>query len=320
MKALIIGVGGQDGSYLAQLLLNNNYTVVGSSRNAELNDFSNLKKLNIFNNIELITIDIKNKQNIEKAIKDHKPNEIYNLSGQTSVGASFTDRVETYESIFLGTLNILESIKNVNTDIKFFSAGSGEVFGGNGENLSTETSTISPMSPYGSAKASSLYLVDSYRNSFGIFCSTGITFNHESPLRPDHFVTQKIIKTAFEISIGRKEKLSLGNIDIQRDWGWAPEYVSAMHLILQHNKPDNFIISTGKITSLKNFISLTFSFFNLDHNNFIEIDSSLIRQTDIEINGGNPNKIYNEIGWKSDLGIEDIVIKMCKNIENRIKL
>lgn len=315
MKALIIGISGQDGSYLAELLLKKDYTVIGTSRDSKASRFRNLESLDILQHLEILSVDIKNQKKIEKIIKDIMPDEIYNLSGQTSVGASFTDRVETYESIFLGTLNILESIKNVNTDIKFFSAGSGEVFGGNSENISTETSTISPMSPYGSAKASSLYLVDSYRNSFGIFCSTGITFNHESPLRPDHFVTQKIIKTAFEISIGRKEKLSLGNIDIQRDWGWAPEYVSAMHLILQHNKPDNFIISTGKITSLKNFISLTFSFFNLDYNNFIEIDPRFIRQTDIEINGGNPNKIYNEIGWKSDLGIEDIVIKMCKNIE-----
>jgi GDPmannose 4,6-dehydratase len=316
MKALIIGVGGQDGSYLAELLLNKNYNVTGTSRNVEYNKFDNLKILDIFNDIELISLDIKNQKSIEKTLQEQKPDEIYNLSGQTSVGASFEDRIETYESIFLGTLNILEAIKKINQNIKFFNAGSGEIFGGNNENISNEISVISPMSPYGAAKASSLYLVDSYRKSFNIFCSTGITFNHESPLRPEHFVTKKIVKTAFDISSGTKEKLSLGNINIKRDWGWAPEYVSAMHLILQQDISDNFIISTGKVTSLKNFIDITFSFFNLDYKDFLEIDPNFIRKTDIEINGGNPNKIYNEIGWKSNFEIEDIVNEMCKNIQN----
>jgi GDPmannose 4,6-dehydratase len=314
MKALIIGVSGQDGSFLSKYLLRKNYSIVGTSRDAKNADFNNLKKLNIFNNIEKISLNTQNLKDIERVIKLHKPNEIYNLSGQTSVGASFINRVETYNSIFISTLNILEAIKNTNRDIKFFNAGSGEIYGGNEVSISDESSIIAPMSPYGVAKASSQLLVDSYRKSFKIFCCTGITFNHESPLRPEHFVTKKIVKSAYSISKGLGDKLYLGNIEIERDWGYAPEYVVAMNLILNHKVPNNYVIATGKITSLKNFIKLAFSFFDLNYENYIEIDKELTRKTDINISGGNPKKIYEDIGWKSELSIEDIVIKMCEDL------
>ena len=317
MKALIIGISGQDGSYLAELLLKNGYLVIGTSRDLKKNNFSNLEKLNIFKEVSIVELNILDVAQVEKVIRKHKPDVIYNLSGQTSVGNSFEFVQETYQSIFNGTLNILDTIKSVNSSIKFFNAGSGEIFGGNSEKFSSEVSPIAPLSPYGVAKAASLHLVDNYRKSFDIFCCTGITFNHESPLRAEHFVTQKIIKAAHEISNRKKDNLILGNINIKRDWGWAPDYVNAMKIMMSADKPDNFVIATGVESSLKDFIDHSFKFFNLNYLDYLEVSDEFIRKTDFETNGADPSKINNVLGWKHSYGVNEIVFQMCKSYNYR---
>ena len=227
MKALIFGITGQDGSYLSRFLLKKGYEVHGVTRNI-LNISKNLEILKIKQFVSLHQVDMKEYKQIFKLVKNINPDEIYNLSGQTSVSASFLNRIDTHESIYIATLNILESIKNSNINCKFFNAGSGEIYGGNKEDISCEKSKIKPLSPYAVAKASSMYLTDNYRDSFGMHCSTGIAFNHESPLRPHNFVTKKIVLGAYNISKGNAEDLTVGNISIKRDWGWAPDYVEGM--------------------------------------------------------------------------------------------
>jgi GDPmannose 4,6-dehydratase len=228
--ALICGISGQDGAYLAQLLLNKGYRVVGTSRDVQMSIFSNLRRLGIFDKVELRSMATSDFRSVLQVIKQANPNEIYNLAGQSSVGLSFEQPVETHESIIVGTLNILEGIRFLNKEIRFYNAGSGECFGDTGGAIATEETPFKPRSPYAVAKSAAFWQVANYRESYGLFACSGILFNHESPLRPERFVTQKIIQEAKKISLDRRKKLRLGRIDIERDWGWAPEYVQAMWL------------------------------------------------------------------------------------------
>jgi len=259
MKALVCGIGGQDGAYLAQHLLNNGYEVIGSSRDAMAASFVNLEYLGIKDCITRISLAINDFRSILGAIIKYKPDEIYNLAGQSSVSLSFEQPVETMDSIVGGTLNLLEAIRFSGRDVRFYNAGSTECFGDTGEHPANEERAFSPKSPYGVAKSAAHWLVKNYRESYGLFACTGILSNHESQLRPERFVTQKIIRAAKRISAGSEEKVRLGNIEIVRDWGWAPEYVEAMHRMLQQDKPDDFIIATGRSVSLKYFIATVFA-------------------------------------------------------------
>ena len=260
MKALIFGIGGQDGAYLSKLLLSKGYSIFGTSRDLKLSHFPNLIKLDIKDNIKLFTLDIRDPKSVLKYIDMIKPDEIYNLSGQTSVSLSFQQPFETMESIAKATMNILEAIRVLNTNIRFYNAGSSECFGDTGNNHATELTPFNPSSPYGIAKATAHYLVKNYREAYNLYASTGFLFNHESPLRPQHFVTQKIISTAARINAGYKERLKLGNLSISRDWGWAPDYVDAIWRILRQPSPDDFVIATGKTTSLQQFVEKVFLF------------------------------------------------------------
>lgn len=315
MKALILGITGQDGAYLSALLLNKGYEVVGTSRGVTITSNHKLASLSIENKIKILTLNIKSYDEVKKIISTHRPDEIYNLSGQTSVAQSFTNPLEAYESIVNGTINVLEAIREVDTEIKYFNAGSGEIYGGNESDLSNEDSHIYPMSPYAAAKASALHIVRNYRDSFGIFASTGITFNHESPLRTSNFVTKKIIQHAYLISQSKCEHLELGNIEIYRDWGWAPDYVEAMHLMMQINNPEDLIISTGNISSLKNFIDLSFKYFGLNWKNYVKINDKFIRSTDVLINGGDPSRAKHVLGWQAKFLLKDIVNGMCESVQ-----
>ena len=310
MKALICGVSGQDGAYLAELLLSKGYTVYGASRDAQMSSFTNLVALGIRDKVTTVSLAINDFRSVLQIIQQVEPDEIYNLAGQSSVGLSFEQPVETLESTSIGVLNILESIRFTGRNIKFYNAGSSEVFGDTNGVAANEKTPFAPRSPYAVGKASAFWIVANYREAYGLFACTGILFNHESPLRPHRFVTRKIVAAACRIADGSGEKLKLGNIGIMRDWGWAPEYVDAMWRMLQLEKPEDLVIATGKPRKLEDFIGLVFSSFKLDWNKYLEIDPDLFRPSDILMGFGDPSKAQKILGWKAKYMLEDIVTRM----------
>lgn len=312
-RALICGVSGQDGAYLSKLLLEKGYEIFGGSRDAQVASFKNLSKLGIKDNVKLISINIIDFRSTLHTIMKIKPDEIYNLAGQTSVGLSFEQPVETLESISIGTLNILEAIRFSELPIKFYSAGSSECFGDIGNLCANEDTAFRPRSPYAVAKSTSFWEVANYREAYSLFACTGVLFNHESPLRPERFVTKKIISTACRIYRGSDEKLVLGNIEIERDWGWAPDYVEAMWLMLQQSVAEDFVIATGKTSSLKSFINVAFNRLGLNSEKYIVTDKSLFRPTDLRIGRSDPSKAYRKMGWKAKFTMEEVVISMIED-------
>jgi GDPmannose 4,6-dehydratase len=312
MKALILGVAGQDGCYLARLLLQKGYEVVGTSRDALAASFANLERLGIRKEVQTASAAINDFRSIATVIQRQKPDEIYNLAGQTSVGLSFEQPVEAMESIAQGTLNVLEAIRFLDGHIRLYNAGSGECFGDTGDTPADEQTAFWPRSPYAVAKSSAHWLVRNYRESHGLHACTGILFNHESPLRPQRFVTQKVVQAAARISAGNREKLHLGNISIRRDWGWAPEYVEAMWRIMQHDQPDDYVIATGRTESLEYFVSRAFAHFDLDWHEHVSVDESLFRPSDIATSSGNPAKAQTMLGWSAQTDVDGVIDKMCE--------
>ncbi len=321
-KALIIGITGQDGSYLTQLLLSKGYQVYGTSRDADTAMFSGLKRLGLYDKVKLFSMSLIDFRSVMQTILQIEPDEIYNLAGQSSVGLSFLQPVETLESISIGTLNILEVLRFHKLPTKFYNASSSECFGDTNGEPANETTPFRPRSPYAVAKSAAFWQVANYREAYNLFACSGILFNHESPLRPKRFVTKKIIETACKIFIGEEKILNLGNITIKRDWGWAPEYVNAMFSILQQNQPDDFVIATGKSTSLEEFVEKTFSFLKLDYKNYIQCDNNLIRPTDISISVGNPYKANATLKWKASYCVDDVIRMMLEDelMQRNLKL
>jgi len=311
MKALICGVGGQDGAYLARFLLEKGYDVVGTSRDSMVASFGNLRTLGIFDQVETVSMAINDFRSVLYTIKRHAPDEVYNLAGQSSVGLSFDQPVETMDSIAGATLNLLEAVRFVDKPIRFYNAGSSECFGDTGATAACETTTFCPRSPYAVAKASAHWLVHNYREAYNIFACTGILFNHESPLRPNRFVTQKIVQTAARIAQGSQEKLKLGNVAIQRDWGWAPDYVEAMWRMLSTDIADDYVIATGRTVSLEYFAEKTFAQFGLDLHEYVEVDPSLFRPADIMQGRGNPEKAWTMLGWCHAVDVDGVIANMC---------
>ena len=311
-KALICGVSGQDGAYLAQLLLEKGYTVVGTSRDAQVSSFRNLLRLGIREKIQYESLVPTDFRSVLQVISKTQPDEIYNLAGQTSVGLSFDQPVETLESIATGTLNFLEAIRFINVPIKFYNAGSSECFGDIGEHPADEQTPFRPRSPYAVAKATAFWQVANYREAYNIFACSGILFNHESPLRPQRFVTQKIVSAASRIANGSKEKLHLGNISIKRDWGWAPEYVEAMSLMLQQDQPDDYVVATGQSYSLEDLVARAFSCVGLEWKDLVVTDPSLLRPTDLAVSRGNPTKAKEKLGWQAQYKMPDVIKMMVE--------
>lgn len=308
--ALIAGVTGQDGAYLSRHLLQLGYRVVGTSRDAQSCDTRRLGRLGIANDIELVSLAPNDFRSVLKVLASIEPNEVYNLAGQTSVGLSFEQPVECMESIASATLNFLEVLRYLSLPARLFSAGSTECFGDTGGEPACESTAFKPRSPYGVAKCTAFWQVANYRDAYGLFCCTGILGNHESPLRPKRFVTQKIIQGVKAIKLGQIRELRLGNLDIWRDWGWAPEYVAAMHLMLQAEKPQDYLIASGITTSLLEFVQLAFAHAELDYRTHLVSDSSFMRPSDLRYSAMNPSKISEELGWKSRASPADIVQKM----------
>lgn len=319
MRALICGVGGQDGAYLARLLLDKGYEVIGASRDAMASSFGNLKSLGILEQITTASMAISDFRSVFQTLDKYHPDEIYNLAGQSSVGLSFEQPVETIESIAIGTLNLLEAIRFYGKPIRLYSAGSSECFGDTGEKPASEETPFRPRSPYAVAKTSAHNLVANYREAYSLYACTGILFNHESPFRPERFVTQKIIRTAARIAGGSSEQLKMGNINIQRDWGWAPEYVEAMWKMLQLDQPEDFVIATGKTVSLEFFIEYTFRFFGLNYRDYLVTNSDFFRPTDIHIGSANPEKANELLGWRAQLKVENVIENMCISSKNMIQ-
>ena len=312
MKALICGVSGQDGTYLAELLLGKGYEVVGTSRDAQTATFGNLARLGIAGRVQLESMAPQDFRSVLQVLRKVQPDEIYNLSGQSSVGLSFDQPVETLDSFITGTLNLLEVIRFLGRPVRFYNAGSGECFGESGVAGATEETPFRPRSPYAVAKAAACWLVTNYREAYRLHASTGILFNHESPLRPTRFVTRKIVASACRISRGGGEKLTLGNLHIRRDWGWAPEYVDAMWRMLQRDTAEDFVIATGQSHSLEEFVSAVFSGLDLDWRDHVVVSDALFRPTDISDGRGDAGKAERVLGWKAHLRMEDVVSKMVR--------
>ena len=315
-KALIIGVSGQDGAYLAQFLLEKGYEVCGTSRDHEVSQFKNLQALGIRDKVRLCSMVTSDFRSVITTLQNIGADEIYNLAGQTSVGMSFAYPVETFESISVGTVNILECLRLLKHPSRFYNAGSSEVFG-NTRTPADEDAPFSPRSPYATAKAAAHYTVANYRDAYGLFACSGILFNHESPLRLARFVTSKIVSTAVRIADGSKETLKLGNIDIHRDWGWAPDYVDAMWRMLQHDGPQDFVVATGVMHSLREFVDKTFDLLGLDSMDHVETDTSLLRPSDIECSVGYPRKAKDLLHWEATHNFTTIITKLIESERQR---
>ncbi len=310
--ALICGIRGQDGSYLAEFLLNKGYEVWGTSRDIGSGNFNNLSFLGIQGKVHLISMNTTDFISVFRVINEISPDEVYNLSGQSSVGLSFDQPKETIESIVLGMLNILEAVRESKKIVRIYHAGSSECFGNTKNKPANENTPFDPLSPYAIAKTTASMLVKNYRSAYGMHVSNGILFNHESVLRPERFVTQKILHTAKKIYEGSVEKLSLGRIDIARDWGWAPEYVEAMWIMLQQDKSDDYVIATGVTTTLEDFVSQVFGFYNLDWKDHVSHSKALVRPLDIRNSYADPSKAEKLLGWSASVKMPDLIGKLIQ--------
>ncbi len=311
-RALICGVSGQDGAYLARHLLSKGYEVVGTSRDAQMSSFRNLKWLGIDGRVQVESMAVTDFRSVFQVLLKTGADEVYNLAGQSSVGLSFQQPVETLESIALGTLNLLEAIRLVERPIRFYNAGSSECFGDTHGVAATEETPFRPRSPYAVAKSAAFWEVSNYREAYGLFACSGILYNHESPLRPERFVTRKVVAAACRIADGSKEKLHLGDVSIERDWGWAPEYVEAMWMMLQAPEPADYVIATGEVHSLENFVDRAFRAVGLEWREHVVLDSSLLRPTDLRRGLGDPSLAAKKLGWRARSKMPDVVRMMVE--------
>ena len=312
--ALIFGVSGQDGSYLADFLIKKNYSVIGVTRNKSKKNMYRLEKLKIFNKVKIIQGVALDQKFLNKIIKKYSSiKEIYYLTGDSSATDSFIYPHKSFESNTTGILNILLTIKKINKKIKVFYAASGQFYGNSKNNYYSEKSVIKPTTPYAIAKAAGYWLVKIFRENYDLYACSGILFNHESPLRSDEFVTKKIINVSKQIKKNNKVKLRMGNIDVYRDWGWAPEYVKAMWLMLQQKQPIDLIIGSGKKYSIRDFVNEVFKKMKIDKKNLITGTSKLIRKIDIQSYRANTTLSKKIIKWKTKITFKKIIHKMIND-------
>ena len=307
-RALVCGISGQDGSLLARLLVDKGYEVVGTSRDAEMSRFDNLARLGVRERVKVRSMTLNDFRSVLQVLTEVDPHEIYNLAGQSSVGLSFMQPVETLESIAHATLNLLEAVRFLGKPVRLYNAASGDCFGETSAAArATETSPFRPRSPYGVAKAAAFWEVANYREAYGIHACSGILFNHESALRPARFVTRKVVQAACRIAGGSGEKLMIGEISVKRDWGWAPEYVDAMWRMLQQNEARDFVIATGETHSLEEFIAAAFAAVGLDWREHTQTDPSLMRAADITESHADPSLAKALLGWQAKTRMSELV-------------
>ena len=315
--AIITGITGQDGAYLAQLLLSKNYQVVGVTKDASNINKSRLDYLSITDQIKLEKCCLTDKNDVINLLEKHQPDELYNLAAQSSVFKSYKEPILTLNFNILSVANLLESIRKTDRSIKFYQASSGEMFGNVNTFPITEDSTLYPVSPYAVSKCTSFWLTVNYRESFGMFCTSGISFNHESFLRNDDFVIKKILNTAFDIMAGRKSVLEVGNIDIKRDFGFAPRYVEAMYLMMQRKIPDHYILASGKSVSLRDVIFYIFDKLDIDRDNIL-INKKLFRPNEIMEIYGDASKAEKELNWRYEMSFFDVLdIIIAESLNNQ---
>ena len=314
-KALITGVTGQDGAYLSELLLGKGYEVKGITRDGSDIRTTNLSYLGILNDIELIQADLLDLSNLLRVIKDTAPDEIYNLAAQSSVGLSFQQPIGTLEFNIISTANLLEAIRSIKPETKFYNASSSEMYGRlRPENLPvTEETVLHPVSPYSISKASAHWITINYREAYDLYAVCGILFNHESALRGENFVTKKILEGALRISKGMLDKITLGNLSISRDWGYAPEYIKAMWLMLQQETPDDYIICSGQANTLENFTKKVFAENRVDYDKHVEFGEKLYRPVDLEIIYGDNSKAKKNLDWKYDISFDELIKKLVED-------
>lgn len=305
-RVLIFGVSGQDGAWLAKLLLDQGYEVHGASRDRDASSFANLKQLGVFDAVRLHSAAPTDFRSVTALIEAVTPNEIFNLAAQSSVSLSFEQPLETLNSIVIGTVNIMEAIRLLKLDSRFYNASSSECFGDVAVTADEDT-PFHPKSPYGTSKAAAHWAVANYRASYNLFACSGILFNHESHLRPERYVSQKIVRGAVDIAEGRRSSLRLGRLDIVRDWGWAPEYVDAMRRMLELDQPEDFVIATGRGHSLEDFVEKVFARVGLNWRDSVEADASLHRPSEIASSVGNPAKAKRVLNWEARYTLDDLV-------------
>ena len=310
-RALITGISGQDGAYLAQFLLRKGYVVYGTSRDHQRNPFENLTALGVHDDVNLMSMSSEDIEQVELALNSCRPHEVYNLACQSSVSRSFEFPEETHNSIVVGTRTIMEAVLRLDPAIRFFNPASSEMYGET-PTPATEQTPLNPLSPYGEAKAEALKLVTEYRQNEGLFACSAIMFNHESSLRPPTFVTRKIVDGAITISRGEQKKLFLGNLDIIRDWGWAPEYADAMWRMMQLQRAEDVVLATGQSFRLCDFVKMVFDGLDLNWKNHVVTDSSLFRESDIQESRGNPKKASSILNWQTTITTSKLTDRLLK--------
>ncbi len=315
--ALITGITGQDGSYLAELLLEKGYKVCGLVRRISVPNMENIG--HIVNDIELLSGDLLDEGSLIRTVEKSKPDEIYNLGAQSFVTASWDQPALTGEFTALGVTRLLEAIRVVNSKIKFYQASSSEMFGKVMAMPQNENTPFYPRSPYGVAKLYGHWITVNYRESFNLFACCGILFNHESPRRGLEFVTRKISHAVARIELGLQDKLSLGNLDAKRDWGFAGDYVKAMWLMLQQDEPDDYVVATGETHSVREFLEIAFRHVGLDYKDYVVVDPRFFRPAEVDVLLGSPEKAENKLGWKPHVSFEELVTMMVDNDLRRVK-
>ena len=314
-KALITGINGQDGSYLAELLLEKGYEVHGILKRNSVAENQTARLDNIFSQLKLQYADMTDMASLIKVLQEVQPDEIYNLAAQSHVRISFDQPIYTAQTVAIGTMNLLEAIRLVCPDTRMYQASSSEMFGNNidEDGFQRETTPMNPVSPYGCSKVFAYNLVRNYRNSYGLFLSNGILFNHESPRRGTNFVTNKVAKEAVKIYLGLSDKLTLGNLEASRDWGHAKDYVYCMWLILQHDKPDDFVCSTGVSHTVQDLVEYVFDKLDLDWKEYISQDEKFMRPEELDVLKGDCSKAKETLGWKHNYTFETMLEEMINH-------
>ncbi len=319
-SALITGITGQDGAYLAKFLLDKGYKVYGLLARRATATTWRLAELNILEKIELLEGDLTDVTSIIRAIEIAEPNEFYNLGAQSFVGTSWKQPQLTAQSTGMGALNCLEAIRIINPKIKFYQASTSEMFGGMPEYpIQSETTPFHPRSPYGVAKLFAHWMTINYRESYDIFGCCGILFNHESPLRGIEFVTRKVTDAVARIKLGVQNDLHLGNIDAKRDWGFAGDYVEAMWLMLQQDKADTYVVATGKTTTVRDMCKIAFEHVGLDYEKYVVIDPAFYRPAEVDLLLGNPQKAREKLGWEAKTSLKELINMMVDADICRVK-
>ncbi len=308
--ALITGITGQDGSYLAEFLLSKGYKIYGLIRRTSTSNLENIKHL--LNEIELVSADLLDLRSLISAVQYCKPDEVYNLAAQSFVPTSWVQPVLTTEVTALGVTNMLEAIRLVKPEIRFYQASSSEMFGKVQETPQTEKTPFYPRSPYGVAKVYGHWITVNYRESYDLFTCSGILFNHESPRRGREFVTRKVTHSVAGIKLGLEKELRMGNLDAKRDWGYAGDYVQAMWLMLQYEQPDDYVVATGETHSVRELVQVAFETVDLNWEDYVVIDPQFIRPAEVDLLLGNPRKIENILGWKPQVTFNELVQMMVE--------